>query len=110
MIERMGAVAGDKVRQAHADEAAVQARGEGAQYLQRRFIVQRQHRVQAFADPGHALHDTEVCQAGLGKLQKALGFECRIDRGHLGGDVTEALGVEDFLEGGGRLVSHGGFL
>ncbi|MNY40308.1 hypothetical protein D3C86_1750440 [compost metagenome] len=66
--------------------------------------------MQALADPGHALHDAELCQAGLGQLQEAPGLEWRIDRGHFAGDVLEALGVEDFLEGRRLLVSHGGSL
>jgi hypothetical protein len=67
--------------------------------------------MQAFADAGHALHHRQIRQAGLGQFQEALRIELRIDRRHLGGDVLEAFGVEDFLEGRGGLVgSHCKFL
>ncbi|MNP77345.1 hypothetical protein D3C76_1747540 [compost metagenome] len=45
-LESMGAVSCDVMRQRDADEAAVQARGEGAQYLQRLIKTQRQYGVQ----------------------------------------------------------------
>jgi hypothetical protein len=111
LLETIRTVGRHVVRQAHADEAAVEAWGEGTQQLQRRFITQRQYRVQAFADAGHALHHRQLRQAGPGQLQERLGIELGIDRGHFGGDVMEAFGVEDFLQGGGGLVgSHLGSL
>ncbi|MNN31633.1 hypothetical protein D3C81_1453280 [compost metagenome] len=55
-FEPVRAIGRHVLRQAHADKAAVQARGEGAQEPQRRFITGWQYRVQAFADAGHALH------------------------------------------------------
>ncbi|MNF99784.1 hypothetical protein D3C84_826990 [compost metagenome] len=61
--------------------------------------------MQRFADPGHALHDRQLGQSVVGQFEEGFGVEVGVDRGHLGGNVLEALGVEDFLQGGGGLVN-----
>jgi len=96
-IEGVAAVAGDVVRQAHADESAVEAGGEFAQDFEGIFVVQRQHGVQAFADAGHALHHRQFRQPLVGVLEKRLGLERRVHGAHFAGDVLQAFGVEDFL-------------
>ncbi|MNI14031.1 hypothetical protein D3C73_672810 [compost metagenome] len=104
LLEGVAAISGDVVRQRDRDEAAVEAWGEGAQYVERVFVTQWQRGVQAFADPGHALHDRQLGQAFIGHFQEGGSVEIGVNRARLGGDVLEALGVEDFLEGRGGLV------
>ena len=94
------------MRQEQADKSAVQARGQGVKQFEALCIVQRDHRVQAFADPRHPLHHRQLGQPGLGMPEKALGVERRVHRRHFAGDVVQAFEVEDILEGRGALVGH----